>query len=102
MLRATTSSLPSRLASKFWKACVDSTVSDNPWQKGSAGVREYVSAGDMKHWIRRQEAGVSDSYAKKLVSRTIDALLELSKGRLAVKKGDSERTALSTPSDVFC
>ncbi|WP_255191923.1 hypothetical protein [Natronobeatus ordinarius] len=94
MLRATTSSLPSRLAAKLWKARVDSTVGDNPWRKGSAGVREYVSAGDMKHWIRRQETGVSDSYAKKLVSRTIDALLELSKSRLAVKKRRQRKNGL--------
>ncbi len=94
MLRATTSALPSRLAAKLWKARVDSTVGDNPWRKGSAGVREYVSAGDMKHWIRRQETGVSDSYAKKLVSRTIDALLELSKNRLAVKKKRQRKNGL--------
>ena len=95
MLRSTTSSLPSRLAASLWKARVDPTVGDNPWRKGSTGVREYVSAGDMKHWIRRQETGVSDSYAKKLVSRTIDALLDLSKSRLAIKKKAQRKNGLT-------
>jgi len=94
MLRATTSSLPSRLAATLWKARVDPTVGDNPWRKGSTSVREYVTAGDLKHWIRRQETGVSDEYAKKLVSRTIDALLDLSKSRLAIKKKSQRKNGL--------
>ncbi|WP_254525979.1 hypothetical protein [Natrinema caseinilyticum] len=94
MLRATTSALPSRLAAKLWKARTDPSVGDNPWRKGSASVREYVTAGDMKHWIRRQEKGISDDYAKKLVSRTIDALLDLSKSRLAVKKRTQRKNGL--------
>ena len=94
MLRATTSALPSRLAAKLWKARTDPGVGDNPWRKGSASVREYVTAGDMKHWIRRQEKGISDDYAKKLVSRTIDALLDLSKSRLAVKKRTQRKNGL--------
>jgi len=94
MLRATTSALPSRLAAKLWKARTDPAVGDNPWRKGSASVREYVTAGDMKHWIRRQEKGISDDYAKKLVSRTIDALLDLSKSRLAVKKRTQRKNGL--------
>ncbi len=84
MRRSTTSSLPSRLAATLWQARSDPAVGDNPWKQGSQRVREYVTASDMKHWIRRQERGISDAYAKKLVSRTIDALLDLSKHRLAV------------------
>ncbi|APX98561.1 hypothetical protein [Natronorubrum daqingense] len=94
MLHATTSALPSRLAAKLWKARSDPGVGDNPWKKGSAGVREYITAGDMKHWIRRQEKGVSDGYAKKLVSRTIDALLDLSKSRLAIKRKRQRKNGL--------
>ncbi len=94
MLRATTSTLPSRLAAKLWKARADPTVGDNPWKQGSASVREYVTAGDLKHWIRRQEDGVSDEYAKKLVSRTIDAILELSKHRLAIRKRTQRKNGL--------
>jgi hypothetical protein len=54
-----------------------------------------VKASDLKHWIRRQESGVSDAYAKKLVSRTIDALLELSKHRLAIRKQTERKNGLS-------
>ncbi|GAB7020959.1 hypothetical protein [Halostagnicola bangensis] len=94
MLHATTSSLPSRLAAKLWKARTDPGVGDNPWQNGSADIRKYVAASDMKHWIRRQETGISDDYAKKLVSRTIDALLDLSKNRLAIKRKRQRKNGL--------
>ncbi|WP_394740106.1 hypothetical protein [Natronococcus roseus] len=95
MRRSTTNALPTRLAAKLWKARTDSTVGDDPWKAGCKDVREYVTAGDLKHWIRRQEDGVSDSYAKKLVSRTIDALLELSKNRLAVHRKTQRKNGLS-------
>ncbi|ADD07172.1 uncharacterized protein Nmag_3622 (plasmid) [Natrialba magadii ATCC 43099] len=94
MLHATVSSLPSRLAARLWKARTDPGVGDNPWENGCAGVREYVTASEMKHWIRRQETGISESYAKKLVSRTIDALLDLSKNRLAIKRTRQRKNGL--------
>jgi len=94
MLRSTTSTLPSRLAAKLWKARVDPAIADNPWKTGCKNVRSYVTAGDMKHWIRRQEKGISDGYAKKLVSRTISALLDLSKHRLAVRKRRQRKNGL--------
>ncbi|WP_049928729.1 hypothetical protein [Halopiger goleimassiliensis] len=94
MLHATTSSLPTRLAAKLWTARTDPSVGDNPWKNGTAGVREYVTASDMKHWIRRQEQGISDDYAKKLVSRTIDALLELSGNRLAIERKRQRKNGL--------
>jgi cell division septum initiation protein DivIVA len=95
MRRSTTNALPTRLAAKLWEARTDSTVGDDPWEPGCKDVREYVTAGDLKHWIRRQEDGVSDSYAKKLVSRTIDALLDLSKNRLAVHRKSQRKNGLS-------
>ncbi|WP_245242797.1 hypothetical protein [Natronococcus sp. JC468] len=95
MRRSTTNSLPTRLAAKLWKARTDSTVGDNPWKNGCKSVREYVKASDLKHWIRRQEEGISEAYAKKLVSRTIDAVLELSKHRLAVSKQTERKNGLS-------
>ncbi|ELY54919.1 hypothetical protein C491_17519 [Natronococcus amylolyticus DSM 10524] len=95
MRRSTTNALPTRLAAKLWQARTDSTVGDDPWETGCKTVREHVTAGDLKHWIRRQEDGVSDSYAKKLVSRTIDALLELSKHRLAVHRKTQRKNGLS-------
>ena len=95
MLRSTTSALPTRLAAKLWKARADDTVGDNPWERGSKTVKEYVKASDLKHWIRRQERGVSDSYAKKLVSRTIDALLDLTKNRVAIRRKTERKNGLS-------
>ncbi|WP_276255182.1 hypothetical protein [Halomontanus rarus] len=94
MLRSTTNALPSRLAAKLWNARTDPTVGDDPWQTGCKTVREYVKASDLKHWIRRQEPGTSDAYAKKLVSRTIDALLDLSKNRLAVRRKRERKNGL--------
>lgn len=94
MLRSTTSSLPSRLAAKLWRARADPDVGDDPWQCGCKTIREYVKASDLKHWIRRQEPGTSETYAKKLVSRTIDAILELSGNRLAVRKKNERKNGL--------
>ncbi|WP_242695651.1 cell division protein ZapB [Halomontanus rarus] len=94
MLRSTTNSLPSRLAAKLWNVRSDPTAGDDPWQSGCKNVREYVKASDLKHWIRRQEPGTSDAYAKKLVSRTIDALLDLSKNRLAIRRKRERKNGL--------
>ncbi|MCU4975828.1 hypothetical protein OB955_24415 [Halobacteria archaeon AArc-m2/3/4] len=95
LLHSSTNSLPARLAAKLWRARTDPGVGDDPWQDGCKGIRAYVKAGDMKHWIRRQKRGVSDAYAKKLVSRTIDALLELSKNRVAIRKRTERKNGLS-------
>ncbi|NUE01216.1 hypothetical protein HUB97_01740 [Halorubraceae archaeon YAN] len=107
MLRSTTSSRPARLAAKLWKARADDTVGDNPWKNGSQTIREFVKASDLKQWIRRQDPGVSESYAKKLVSRTIDALLDLTKNRIAIRRKQERKNGLSyterriiLPSDV--
>ncbi len=78
MLRSSANALPTRLAAKLWRARTDSSVGDDPWERGCKGVGEYLKASDLKHWIRRQEAGISDTDAKKLVSRVIDAILDLS------------------------
>jgi len=74
---------------------IDPTVGDNPWRQGSKTIREYVKASDLKHWIRRQEHGVSGSYAKKLVSRTIDAMLDLTKCKVAIRKKTERKNGLS-------
>ncbi|WP_205742996.1 hypothetical protein [Halalkalirubrum salinum] len=95
MLRSSASALPTRLAAKVWKARTDETIGDNPWKRGSASVCEYVKASDLKHWIRRQERGVRDTYAKKLVSRTIDALLDLTKNRIAIRRKTERKNGLS-------
>ena len=85
---------PSRLSAKLWQARTDDAVGDDPWRSGCKSVAEYVTAGDLKHWIRRREPGTSEAYAKKLVSRTIDAILELSKHRLAVRRKTERKNGL--------
>ncbi|WP_222918300.1 hypothetical protein [Natrinema sp. SYSU A 869] len=94
MRRSTANALPTRLAAKLWQARTDSTVGDDPWKPGTSGVREYLEASDLKHWIRRQEQGISETYAKKLVSRTIDAILECANHRLAVRKRTQRKNGL--------
>jgi len=94
MLRSTANSLPTRLAAKLWKTRTDSSVGDNPWESGCKDIAEYVKASDLKHWIRRQEPGTSETYAKKLVSRTIDAMLDLSNHRVAVRKRTERKNGL--------
>ncbi|MDJ1434223.1 hypothetical protein [Halostagnicola sp. A-GB9-2] len=94
MRRSATSALPTRLAAKLWQARSDDSVGDNPWEAGCKDIAEYVKASDLKHWIRRQEAGISESYAKKLVSRVIDALLDLAKNRVAVRKRQERKNGL--------
>ncbi|GGL45116.1 hypothetical protein GCM10009037_30640 [Halarchaeum grantii] len=83
MLRGTVDNLPSRLAAKAWAERHEDT---GLWQHGSGDVREYIDASDLRHWIRREESGISEAYAKKLVSRTIDALQEYTHHRLTVMK----------------
>ncbi len=95
LLRSATSSLPARLAAKLWRARADPDVGDNPWRAGSRNVREALPASELRAWIRRQEAGVSKSYAQKLVTRTIDAIVELSQHRLAVHERDQRKNGLT-------
>ncbi|SFC59752.1 hypothetical protein SAMN05444422_111109 [Halobiforma haloterrestris] len=94
MRRSAANALPTRLAAKLWQARTDSSVGDNPWESGCKDIDEYVKASDLKHWIRRQETGISESYAKKLVSRVIDAMLDLSKNRLAVRRRQERKNGL--------
>ena len=94
MRRSAANALPTRLAAKLWNARVDDSVGDDPWKTGCKDVAEYVKASDLKHWIRRRESGISETYAKKLVSRTIDAMLDLSKNRLAVRKRTERKNGL--------
>ncbi|GAB7020472.1 hypothetical protein JCM18750_33330 [Halostagnicola bangensis] len=94
MRRSAANTVPTRLVAKLWQARTDDTVDDTPWNDGCKSVAEYVTASDLKHWIRRKEPGTSETYAKKLVSRTIDAILELSKHRLAVRKRTERKNGL--------
>ena len=79
-------SRPVRIAVKAWQEReIDAQKSRNDarlWKHGSKDVREYLDAGDLATWIRIEEMGVSKEYAQKLASRAIDAVLDLTKGRL--------------------
>jgi len=70
------------------------SVGDNPWRCGWKTVAEHVTASDLKHWIRRQKPGISDAYAKKLISRMIDPLLEPSRNCLAIRKHIERKNVL--------
>jgi DNA repair exonuclease SbcCD ATPase subunit len=90
MLRSSTSSLPAQLAAKAWRERANGRL----WNDGSGRVREYVDASDLRAWIRREEAGISQSYAKKLVSRTLDAIQELTKNRVYVERRNRRKDGL--------
>lgn len=94
MRRSAANSLPTRLAAKLWRARTDPAVGDDPWKRGCKNIDASLEASELKHWIRRQESGISETYAKKLVSRTIDAILDLSNHRLAVRKRTQRKNGL--------
>ncbi|MFC7132344.1 MULTISPECIES: hypothetical protein [Salinibaculum] len=85
MLRANVSTLPTRLAARCWRERIGDD-SNEPWKRGSNTVRQYLDASDLRTWIRRVEDGISDTYAKKLARRTMDALTDLGQGRLYQQK----------------
>lgn len=96
MLDRTAKTKGDHLAAKLWQAR-DSEI-DNPWKNGCKGVREYVDASEMKHWIRRElgRGAVDDAYAKKLVSRTIGAMKDLTKDRIRIDKTKSGRSGATS------
>ncbi|WP_126664366.1 hypothetical protein [Haloterrigena salifodinae] len=95
MLDRTAKTKGDYLAARLWQAR-DSEI-DNPWKNGCKGVRAYIDASEMKHWIRRElgRGAVDDAYAKKLVSRTIGAMKDLTKDRIKVDKTESGRSVTS-------
>ncbi|WP_245998560.1 hypothetical protein [Halalkalicoccus subterraneus] len=64
------------------------------WNQGCNGVREYVDAGELAQWLHN-EPGVNKEYSQKLASRTINALTDLTKGRLYVKQKNRRKDRLS-------
>jgi|GEM_PF-469470 len=85
MLASTTNRKPDELAAKAWRE------RDNPgryklWSNGGANVRTYMTAPDLADWIRQEEAGVSKKYSQELARRTIDAMIELARGKLGKTK----------------
>jgi hypothetical protein len=96
-LQSTANALPTRLAAKLWKARTDSSVSDDPWRTGCKGIEASVRASDLKHWIRRQESGISETYAKSSSrGRSTRSSTSRATGSPSAS-GPSERTASSTP-----
>jgi len=94
MLDRTASTKGDYLAAKLWQARDDEI--DNPWKNGCKGVREYIDASEMKHWIRRELGrSVTDEYAKKLVGRTIGAMKDLTKDRIIVEKTSTGRSGVT-------
>lgn len=95
MLDRTAKTKGDYLAARLWQAR-DSDV-DNPWKNGCKGVREYIDASEMKHWIRRElgRGGVDDAYAKKLVSRTIGAMKDLTRDGIIVEKTSTGRSGVT-------
>jgi hypothetical protein len=65
------------------------------WNQDCNGVREYVDAGELAQWLHHNEPGVNKEYSQKLASRTIDALTDLTKGRLYVKQKNRRKGGLS-------
>ncbi|MFC7133298.1 MULTISPECIES: hypothetical protein [Salinibaculum] len=84
MLRANVSTLPTRLAVRCWRE--RHSEDSEPWKRGSNTVRQYLDASVLREWIRRVEDGISLTYAKKLARRTMDALTDLTQGRLYQQK----------------
>lgn len=93
MLDSHTNKLPDALAARVWRELEDDQGL-GPWSKGCKDVRFYIDSSDLRTWIIREE-GVSQSYAKKLTTRTMNRLRKLSKGRLGEKKRTHRKNGLS-------
>lgn len=93
MLHSAASSKPVRLAAEVWRD--HEQEQSMLWNQGCNGVREYVDAGELAQWLHHNEAGVNKEYSQKLAGRTIDALLDLTKDRLYVKRKNRRKDGLS-------
>ncbi|WP_122091395.1 hypothetical protein [Halalkalicoccus subterraneus] len=93
MLHSAASSKPIRLAAEVWQDHEQNQ--SRLWNQGCSGVREYIDAGELAQWLRHNEPGVSKEYSQKLASRTIDALIDLTKSRLYVKQKSRQKDGLS-------
>ena len=93
MLHSTASSKPVRLAAEVWQD--HEQEQSMLWNQGCNGVREYIDAGELAQWLRHNEPGANKEYSQKLAGRTIDALLDLTKGRLYMKRKNRRKDGLS-------
>ncbi len=81
MLASVINRKPDELAGKEWRER-DEAGRYWLWPKGSGEIRAYLDASDLAEWIRLKEAGVSKKYSQELAHRAMDAMHELSNGRL--------------------
>ncbi|ODR81268.1 hypothetical protein BG842_05405 [Haladaptatus sp. W1] len=81
MLASVTNRNPEELAGKVWRERDDASRY-SLWSKGSGKIRTDLDASDLAEWIRLKESGVSKKYSQELARRTMDAMHELSNGRL--------------------
>lgn len=65
------------------------------WSKGSGEIRSYLDASDLAEWIRLKESCVSKKYSQEFARRTMDAMHELSNGRLGKIKRQRSKDGLS-------
>lgn len=92
MLDAAVDNIQSRLAARVWADHEADTSS--LWQQGSGEVREFFDASDLRIWIHQHCEGITDSYAKKLVSRTLTALQDYTNNRLHITKKTHRKDGL--------
>ncbi|SIR87191.1 hypothetical protein SAMN05421858_4219 [Haladaptatus litoreus] len=93
MLASVTNRKPDELAAKVWRERDDSGRY-SLWSKGSGEIRAYLDASDLAEWFRLKESGVSKKYSQELARRTIDAMHELSNGRLGKIKRQRSKDGL--------
>jgi len=94
MLASVTNRKPDELAAKAWRKR-DDAGRHALWSKGSNSVRCYLNASELAQWIRVKEDGVSKKYSQELARRTMDAMIELAKGRLGKTKTDRRKDGLA-------
>jgi hypothetical protein len=93
MLASLTNRKPDELAAKAWRER-DEAGRWSLWSKGSGPVRVYLDSSDLAEWIRTHEPGVDRKYSQELARRTMDAMRQLAKGRLAEKKKNRRKDGL--------
>ncbi|WP_231188997.1 hypothetical protein [Haladaptatus sp. DYF46] len=94
MLASVTNRKPDELAGKVWRER-DEAGRYSLWSTGSGEIRAYLDASELADWIRLKESGVSKKYSQELARRTMDAMHELSNGRLGKIKRQRSKDGLS-------
>lgn len=93
MLHSAASSKPVRLAAEVWRD--RNQERSTLWNDGCNSVRAYLDAGELARWLRHNETGINKEYSQKLAGRTIDALVDMTNGRLYVKRKNRRKDGLA-------